>query len=35
MVLLAIDLQRGLVVEDLYNYEGFVANMKKILAEAR
>ena len=35
MVLLAIDLQRGLLVEDLYNYEGFVANMKKLLAEAR
>ena len=35
MVLLAIDLQKGLVVEDLYNFEGFVANMKKLLAEAR
>ena len=35
MVLLAIDLQRGLLVEDLYNYEGFVANMKKLLTEAR
>ena len=35
MVLLAIDLQRGLLVEDLYNYEGFVTNMKKLLAEAR
>lgn len=31
MVLLAIDLQRGLLVEDLYNYEGFVANMKKLV----
>lgn len=35
MVLLAIDLQRGILVEDLYNYEGFVANMKKLLSEAR
>ena len=35
MVLLAIDLQRGILVEDLYSYEGFVANMKKLLAEAR
>ena len=35
MVLLAIDLQRGILVEDLYNYEGFVANMKKLLNEAR
>lgn len=35
MVLLAIDLQRGILVEDLYNYEEFVANMKKLLAEAR
>ena len=35
MVLLAIDLQKALVVEDLYNFEGFVANMKKLLAEAR
>ena len=35
MVLLAIDLQRGILVEDLYNYEEFVANMKKLLSEAR
>ena len=35
MVLLAIDLQRGILVEDLYNYEGFVANVKKLLSEAR
>lgn len=35
MVLLAIDLQKALVVEDLYNFEGFVENMKKLLSEAR
>ena len=35
MILLAIDLQKGLIDEELYNCEEFIKNMKRLLEEAR
>ena len=35
MVLLAIDLQKGLIDDELYNCAGFIKNMKHLLGEAR
>lgn len=35
MVLLVIDVQKGITDERLYNYEGFLANTKKLIDTAR
>ncbi len=35
MILLVIDMQKGLVDEDLYDYEGFTENVKKLIDAAR
>ena len=35
MILLVIDMQKGLVDEDLYDYESFTENVKKLIDAAR
>ena len=35
MILLVIDMQKGLVDEDLYDYESFTENVKKLINAAR
>ncbi len=35
MVLLVIDVQKGITDERLFDYEGFVSNLKKVIDEAR
>ncbi|MBQ2533667.1 MAG: isochorismatase family protein, partial [Lachnospiraceae bacterium] len=35
MVLLVIDVQKGITDQRLYNYEGFLANTKKLIDAAR
>ncbi|MBQ1608181.1 MAG: isochorismatase family protein, partial [Lachnospiraceae bacterium] len=35
MVLLVIDVQKGITDQRLYNYEGFLANTKKLIDTAR
>lgn len=35
MVLLVIDVQKGITDERLYNFEGFISNLKKLIANAR
>lgn len=35
MVLLVIDVQKGITDDRLYNFEGFISNLKKLIANAR
>ena len=35
MVLLVIDVQKGITDERLYNFEGFIANLKRLISSAR